>query len=50
MDEKHLSEAGFKEDLFETKPEDPKHLRDGSCGETQVNGNQPGQEVEHKLV
>lgn len=50
MNEKHLSEAGFKDDLPETKPEDSEHLRDGSCGETQVNGSQHGQEVEHRLV
>lgn len=50
VDEKHLGEAGIKDYLPETKPEDSKHLRNGRCGETQVNGSQHGQEVEHRLV
>lgn len=40
----------MKNDLPESKPEYAQHLRDGGCGETQVNGSQHSQKVEHGLV
>lgn len=40
----------MKNDLPKAEPEYSQHLRDGGCGETQVNGSQHSQEVEHGLV
>lgn len=50
MNEKHLSEAGTKNDLPESEPEYAQHLRDGGCGQSQVDGSQHCQEVDHGLM
>ena len=40
----------IKNYLPAAEPEYAQHLRDGDCGQPQVNGSQHSQEAEHRLV